>query len=388
MAPFIGFLSSIAIFTPMLFFIYFGNYYNKNLLFNLLFMMCTCNIAFHEGFKLAYKKIKIVKFTDIDFSNSKIIIIGLFLIGFIATFTIRGVWMNTLDSGEKSNFIIAVNFANYLELTFLIALLYVSLKDNKNTWFIIIIILSSLILLETIVLLGRRNVSFRLLIYLLMAYSLLKPQKYVLIKKIILSFFVFGFIANSSIGAIRTYLSKNEETKISFLENFKNDFSKMDTKMGLDLGNAALGIDFVINKSDYDFGTSIWNKLVFLYVPRFIVGEEFKNSLMLNYQYEKYRKQITHGVTTMTGYFDAFAMFSYFGFIVFFIIGYYMGYLWILGKNSVFHLLLYFYLLAVTPNLFTHGVGQFIGKLSFIYLFFYPFFYYYKIKFKKVTKII
>ena len=77
----------------------------------------------------------------------------------------------------------------------------------------------------------------------------------------------------------------------------------------MDLGNAALGIDYCFQKNEYNYGSFIWNGFVFNYIPKRLVGENIKTSLIIPFEADKYIQALTNGITCTTGYYDAFLPF-------------------------------------------------------------------------------
>ena len=103
-------------------------------------------------------------------------------------------------------------------------------------------------------------------------------------------------------------------------ENIKKSFTggSYNERAGMDLGNAALGIDYCFQKNEYNYGSFIWNGFVFNYIPKRLVGENIKTSLIIPFEADKYIQALTNGITCTTGYYDAFSAFSWFGFFVFY----------------------------------------------------------------------
>ena len=91
-----------------------------------------------------------------------------------------------------------------------------------------------------------------------------------------------------------------------------------------ELHNATLSIEAVDRRSSYDYGAFNWNMLVFNFVPSQIFGERFKKALRIDTgtvepAYQEFQYTPYNG-TTMTGMYDSFRSFSYFGCLKFFII--------------------------------------------------------------------
>jgi hypothetical protein len=96
---------------------------------------------------------------------------------------------------------------------------------------------------------------------------------------------------------------------------------------GPELTNAVMRVDAAGRSGRYDLGLSVWNAMVFNYVPRQIVGSEIKNALMFDLpdvEYETFGYTGATG-TTWTGFANAFASFGYFGCLIFYFIAWVMG---------------------------------------------------------------
>ena len=77
----------------------------------------------------------------------------------------------------------------------------------------------------------------------------------------------------------------------------------------------------------FDFGLIHWNGFVNAYIPGQIVGNDFKNALIVNLGDAAYQTfyHIPHMGSTHTGMSDAFTSFWYFGAAKFFIIAFIMA---------------------------------------------------------------
>lgn len=362
-APFLFSLSSVLMMTPQFSTIILNPYYDADLTYILSYVMITGTIAFAYGFDKQYAK-SIYKCLDLSLDKAKNVFILFFIIGLYATIKGKGVWMNQLSGGARTAFIIYVNLANLLDLAFLYSVVSI-LRYKKFTWLNGIFIGSYFYYnFYTILMLARRNVAIRLFVILGFLYANFRPQFEKYIKIGITCFFIIGVFYSSSIGNIRSNLSGKTDTPINFKENFIKSFNSKDVKLGMDLGNGALGINYCYEHISYDLGFKVWNDFIQLFVPRFIVGSELKNSLKINFEHENYANNLCHGITTKTIFYDAFSAFSFFSFMMFYWIGWLLGYIWNRCKYSNYHLLLYLFLMTQIPNLASHGVGAILGRLE------------------------
>lgn len=370
-APFLFSIAALVMHVPQFSSIILNPSYNNNILYNLTFVMISCFISFSLGWEKAMQK-DMKSCYDLNFASSKFIMLLLFFIGLYASYKNSGVWMNTLDSEERTKFIIFVNLSTFLDLSFFYAITYIISKKKITLFTFLIIIISSFFYLNSIFLLARRAVFLKLILALTLMISFIKPKIYSKIKWVILIIFIVGNIASSSISEYRTNLSTKNDLTIDYIENFKNSFNMQDLSVGMDLGNAALAIDYCYKNNTYNFALANWNDFVSLYVPRFLVGEKFKNSLMFDFEHKKYASSLTHGVTTLTGYYDAFSSFGYLGFILFYFLGFLLGRIWVKMRYSKLYFILYLILLPNIPQIASHGVSYIFGKLELFWIFLVP----------------
>ena len=100
----------------------------------------------------------------------------------------------------------------------------------------------------------------------------------------------------------------------------------MSNEGGYELTNTVYKIETLDRNLNFDFGLSLWNQLVFSYVPAQFLGADFKRSLIVSESlddsvYNEFYYTRATG-TTSTGMADAFASFWYFGALKFFLIAF------------------------------------------------------------------
>jgi hypothetical protein len=132
---------------------------------------------------------------------------------------------------------------------------------------------------------------------------------------------------------------------------------------GQELTNAAVRIDAADQGRVFDFGLSLWNAMAFSYIPRQIVGQEFKQSLMISLSDPEYVVfgYLPNTGTTYTGFATAFASFWYLGCFMFFLIAWVMGRLYRRALNDdLFAQVVYSLMLVQCALVITHGTFVFI----------------------------
>lgn len=370
-APFLFAIAALVMDLSQFTSIIFNPYYKKDILFALTIVMVSSFIAFAKGWEKALHK-KLDSCYDLNIESAKILMIFLFLIGFYASYKNYGTWMNTLSSADRTKFLIYVNLSIFLDLAFFYSVTYIMTKKKFSIPIILILIGASFFYMSSIILLARRSVLLKLMLSICMMICIIKPHTQNKIKIIVLTIFILGNIASSSIADYRSSLSGKSNTNIDYIENFKMSFTNKDLTVGMDLGNAAQAIEYCRTNNDYNYALTIWNNFVQLYVPRFLVGQSFKDSLIFKFEHETYAQSLTHGVTTLTGFYDSFSAFSFLGFIIFYILGYILGRIWVKLKYSKLYLILYLILLPNIPHLASHGINYILGKLELFWFFLMP----------------
>ena len=387
-APFIFSLASMLMMVPQFCVIIYNPYYNPDLLLDLTYCMITSTLALAVGWDKAQRK-KVAKFWDIDLQKSKIVFFILFIIGLICALKSYGEVLNHFasregDIRENHTYQILLFFMLYFDIGMFYALTYIIKKKKIPLLIKIILILSCFYYLFIILMLARRTLVVKLFLSLGLLTVSIHPQWQNMIKKIVVVFFVIGTVYSASIGEIRGDLHGTRDESINIWENYKKSYVDPDLTHGMDLGNAALFIRYTKENLTYNFGTFLWDDIVTWYFPSFIFGKEGKEALKLANDNNKYIESITHSVTTPTGYFQAFSAFSYFGFIMFYGIGYLFGYIWKRIPYSSLYLIIYLCLMFNIPTLASHGFGYILGQIETFLIFGIPVLFHYISKKKMI----
>lgn len=355
--PFIISAISLSVMLPQLTTIYFVNDYDNKLLHTLCYTMITCNLAFLWGFRKGEKRKLPRCLYDINLNRCKFIVLVLAFLGF-------GALMGLGDG------VIVALFMSFSQIAISYSLAYfLTKKANYSFVYYLSLILGCFIVLNyTFFVYGSRGSA--LFLFLAILYFLYQklPKYKRLYKFAVIGFLLLGSIVSASIGMFRENLH-GEKNNIDYVENFKQAFTHSDTDVGMDLGNAAILIEYCKNYNSYNYGAIFWNGFVYNYVPERIVGKETKESLQYIPSYEKLIEPLTHGVTTVTGYFEAFATWGYLGFFTFLIIGYIVGIIWTRAKYSSFYMILLLFSLGNIPLMVTHNLQYILQRWELIVLF-------------------
>ncbi|MCQ2229263.1 MAG: oligosaccharide repeat unit polymerase [Bacteroidales bacterium] len=377
-APFIFTLSSMLMMLPQMSFIAIDSYYDSYLLWDLSFCMITGTIAFAKGFDRAQFKHFICCY-DVSLKKSKWLFVVMFVIGIICAYysyiEIESHYQNiATDFRKNSRFQVLNFFVIYLDVSFYFALNYLLRRYKNSRIAYVILILGTVYYLYRIIFNARRAVTVQLILNTGLFLTLLKPKYESIIKKLIVLFFIVGTIGQASIGIVRGNLHRNDDEKIeiNYIDNYLSSYYDVDLIHGMDLGNGALLIKYCKDNMNYNYGLFLWNDIVTWYFPKFIFGEQGKKSLMVFDYNNDYIEKITHGVTTQTGYFQAFSAFGYFGFVVFYFTGYLIGFIWNRAKVSTLYMIIYMCFVYNLPNLSSHGFSYIFGQIEIFLLFCMP----------------
>jgi hypothetical protein len=239
---------------------------------------------------------------------------------------------------------------------------------------ILLTFLSSYPIIEIIAFRGRRTPVMIFLITI--GLTLFYIKRYLPPRVLVATITVLGAFLIPLVGKLRGDF---------WFAIFSGDFASIDFNSGLErviegdileFRNAAILIDASDRLGQFGFGTGFWDDIVFRFVPAQLLGAGFKRALQLHWSVdlqtvsELYQYQFPAGVT-FTGIGDTYMQFSYFGCLVFALIGYLFKNLWVssLYLNSIVSQI--FYMGLVSPMLVgvTHGIGRFIQDAIFQVIF-------------------
>lgn len=180
---------------------------------------------------------------------------------------------------------------------------------------------------------------------------------------------ILGFAVYSAvIGDYRRIMKDDSSDKINNIKGI-NVAEKLEEE-GIrndqceELKNAAYIMAAYSKSGRYDLGVTFYNAIIGQYVPRQLVGEEFKKALMGVTPDEVVKDEYNYSFTTgscHTGVADVFASFWYFGSLVFFVIGYVMRRIWEGAERGyIVHQFLYVNMLALILGVFNGDIASFI----------------------------
>jgi hypothetical protein len=233
------------------------------------------------------------------------------------------------------------------------------LQRPSKGW-IALVACGTIFYLDRIINFGRRSELIELL--LIVGMMVWFHRRYVPSRPVVAAGAIAVMLVVTGIGNYRSFISREDSeewgavTKVDFVDSFRDILSNG----GEEVRNAVYNIEATARTLDFDWGLSVWNGLVAQYVPGQLIGNDVKQSLMIQFEDVAYREfgHIPFTGSTPTGLSDAFMSFGYLGFIKFFIIAYVMGRLWVTAArgHQAAQILL---LVMLTPaiQMFTHSTN-------------------------------
>lgn len=357
-----------------------GNAYSDG-----MFFAALCTGFLWIGFEHAVKRTPPAKesWLDARFNPHKLYYAGaaLCLFGFFFQWKLLSLPEEMLAETQPSGLVVKYLFlGNIFKLGFIaLWLLYLSQHRVLVPKMLVFIIPGLLLMLDAVVLRGRRASMMNLVSYLVI--SLWFVRRIAIPRWLIIVGLSLGLVL---INGIRTYrlilmdkeapLSErlSEAASADYLSASKRNWDQS----GAEFKNYIYYRQIYADAGIHDFGIVHWNRFVRNYIPAQLVGRDLKKSLMLKptaldikvLVEEEYGHTFKLG-TTVTGYKDAFGSFGWVGVVKFLLVGSIMGGLYRHAMQGAFlGQLLYVYFLAKGMQCVSHGTDGFLVR-GWIYFF-------------------
>lgn len=195
---------------------------------------------------------------------------------------------------------------------------------------------------------------------------------------LIVAVVVAGLVISASMNAYRTAVAdKLEFSKLKDIDFIGTFVKSYGEGQACEVLNGCYVIETTDRTLEFDFGACHWNAAVWSFVPRQLVGKEFKQSLMLPFNVaEDVFRIFTYTAktgSTLTGVADCYLALSYVGCIKFYIIAFVLGVLHAnANRGSTIAIILYLLLLPRGLVSFTHGTVDFSNSLITFCIFLMP----------------
>lgn len=185
---------------------------------------------------------------------------------------------------------------------------------------------------------------------------------------------IVGTVILNSVGNLRAYVESGEGTLVEAMTSAETytsfDFFSGDPEQATEIRQAQFDHWRIGQFGYYQYGAGYWNGLVHLYVPAFILGRDFKESLKIRNNYSVEfgggRNEVFFSGSTRTGFADSYVNFGPFGVLVFGLIGLIFGYAYanamMGGLGGQF---LYFVMLTDGMKSITHSTAEFFASTVF-----------------------
>lgn len=191
---------------------------------------------------------------------------------------------------------------------------------------------------------------------------------------VILGLFLGAVILNT-VGDLRSQLQSGERSFVELLlaEDTYRNFDFFDLQQGEASEVRLAQYDYWYSNYTWrwELGSDHWNGLVHQYIPAFLVGRDFKESLKISTLSERLRRGEEEGAfslgSTRTGFSDSYRAFGWFGMLLFFAIGYGFGFLYANAMTGgIVWQYFYFVLLAEGLKAITHSTSELLRALPFV----------------------
>jgi hypothetical protein len=268
-------------------------------------------------------------------------------------------------------------FAGSLKFSMDMALILYTKYRSKMALFLMVP--GSLEAISTIALYGRRTPLAMLATMVLCCLWFNRRQtipRYLFILGI-----VFSSVFVYSIGEYRHAMqSKDWSDQLQKIE-LRNPLQLESLVGGIaaEAENAAYIMEAVDRSGDFNYGGIMYNHFIACYVPRQLVGQRLKSSLMIDCNLEELAlKQCNHKWsrgTCTTGIAEAYSCFSYFGSLIFLLLGYIMRRLWEgATTGDIIYQLYYIAILPFAINVYNGTLQIIVAPWLHIFIFTTPMF--------------
>ena len=350
-----------------------------------MFFATSCTVALWLGFEYAVKRMPSTKASWLaaPFNLQKLYYAGaaLCLFGFFFQWKLWSLSEEMLAATQPSGIVVKYLFlGNVFKFGFItLWLLYLSQRRVLVPRLLVFIIPCLLLILDAVVLRGRRAAMMDFVSYLVISLWFVRrisvPRWFIIVG------LSLGLVL---INGIRTYrlILMDKDTSLSerlseaasadYLATSKRSWDQS----GFEFKNFIYYRQIHADIGIYDYGIVHWNRFVYNYVPAQIIGRDLKEKLKLKptdfdiklLVEERYGHTFKLG-TTSTGYKDAFGSFGWFGGIKFMLIGCLMGVLYRYAMQGAFlGQFLYIYVLTGAIQSISHGTNGILVRV-WIYFF-------------------
>lgn len=258
--------------------------------------------------------------------------------------------LNTMASGYPVAYLF---FAKMLGYGFAVAMICYMRRPTKLA--LAVSLFDAAFYLDRAIIAGKRGELAEFLFIILLAAWF--HRRVALPRVLAMSLVLVATVGMNSVGDYRTVTKVRDKIQWSDLAEIDvaANFKSLLESGGPEMHNAILRVHYADRAQVFDFGVFHWNTIVFNFVPAQLLGNRFKDSLMIPFQ-EMYDRDYDPMLgSTETGMADAFGSFWYFGAIKFLIIALVLSALYRAGMaGNTTAQLVYIFTLAPAMQIITH----------------------------------
>ena len=309
---------------------------------------------------------------NVDVDENKLFKAGivLLIIGQICIFALSRITIQT-SAAAGGNWTGPATILGFFAGTLRIALPLFLIRALKKPSFLNIFLttISALPMVQAVIFSGRRQATVALFITVGLCFFIVKkytPPRLLLVLLVPIAAYLIP-----TLGALRgrfwelAFAGRWDEIQMAS----ERGFDRVLEGNILELRNATLVMDYATQLDYYGYGRQLWNRFIFQYVPGQLVGNDLKENLQFNLNFDLvsfFGYQTSTG-TTLTGIGDSFMDFGFFGCLFFALMAYLYKTLWTstVDSKSIISTLLYISIIDSAMVGVTHGIGRFMNEFIF-----------------------
>ncbi len=342
-----------------------------------LLMSCLCAAMCWIGYQFKPNE-KFIKRMDFSVNRTKLLHGGVafVIIGYI--FTYLGLSLTDITVAEGGGWTgIATIYAFFSSLAYLgFTMVFMHTLRNPSVINLVLTLFASVIPMFSIIFGGRREPTATFVVAA--GLTLFFYKGYVPPRWLVTSVLVFTLIVIPLTGAYREIAGSGQWGQLQELNPIENLQTYVAEEENTELKNGAYLMEGTVDLDAYQYGTGLWDAVVFNFVPAQFLGKDFKDALMFRPFQDFVNKIPTLFAydpipgSTSTGIADAFLEFGYFGCLFFLFLGHFFKSLWASASSgsSIVSQILYAGLFAPALLTVTHGIFTFLPHLIFYFIFF------------------
>ncbi len=350
-----------------------------------LLLGCLCIIAGALGYRHSTVKQETAYKTE-HFSNDRLFLSGtcFIILSYLAFLKLAslsgGIWSYYSLEGayklEWTGLPVAYDFFVKLIYPGIILCLFAFL--DKQTLPRLFVILAGVAMpLANILIRGRRSELIALA--LIIAISIFMKRKWTPPRSAVILVLLFGLSAILIAPAYRTHSQLGgDRSEIWNIDSGKLISNLLAGNEYTELHYPAVQLPATYKENEYNWGKGFYNRIVHQWVPKLLVGSEFKNALYLPGPDFNQHTLDQYGWSSQKGWIptvivDVFKEFSFFGFLLFIPFGIFYRWLWDYAQSG--HTGAQIFYVALAPSAMyaiASGLTAFLAQLLYVVVFLLP----------------